>query len=338
MGFVSNYIANLARLAVRQEPRRPLLFSYYVTHRCSLSCRYCSDGSGTPFKQDAVAELSTQAAKDLITRLRRSCDTLDITGGEPLLREDLEQLLAHAKAQGFRTVLNTKGIGLPQRPEIALLCDVLVLSVDSLDRATLADIIGAPEHVADSILQSLQWLLEDGQKLVPRAVVSVVAMPRNLAGIRDILRLCVRHSLGFQISPQIVGTSIHPDLRNNEAFGQLMREILQAKSRGANVLGVEPYLRGIADAHPYTCHPLLMPTIRPDGKVNLPCLERPAEQVDLTTLDCYDHALTRPRVALANSRRCRGQCQIFCHMALSLLQRHPLAALRELEAWRTTSC
>lgn len=60
-GFVGNYLRNLASIAVGQEPARPLLFSYYITHRCNLGCRYCCDGDGRRFQSDPVPELSALA-------------------------------------------------------------------------------------------------------------------------------------------------------------------------------------------------------------------------------------------------------------------------------------
>jgi hypothetical protein len=44
----------------------------------------------------------------------------------------LEEILAHAREVGFRTVLNTKGIGLERRPDVTRFTDVLVLGLDSL--------------------------------------------------------------------------------------------------------------------------------------------------------------------------------------------------------------
>jgi hypothetical protein len=163
-------------------------------------------------------------------------------------------------------------------------------------------------------------------------------MPDNLDDVSQVLRLAVRLGLGFQLSPQILGTAVRPGLQGNERFRSLLDEVIAAKARGAGVLGLGRYLRGIRDCRSYTCHPLLMPTIRPDGTVNLPCLERPRERLDLTTAGGYDRVLTRARIARASMRDCRGKCHIFCHMALSLLQRHPLAALGELKAWRSQSC
>lgn len=338
MGFLANYVRNLTSIAARRQPRRPLLFSYYVTHRCALACAYCSDGQGRPFKEDVVDELPTDQAVKLISRLRRSCDTLDITGGEPLLRGDLEELLTHARQIGFRTVLNTKGMGLPERPEVMRLSDVLVLSVDSLDVDRLTGIIGGSVGTAQGIIASLHWAMENRHRYNTQVVLSVVAMPDNLDDVSEVLQLAVRRKLGFQLSPQIVGTAVHPGLQGNARFGALLDEVIAAKAGGAGVLGVARYLRGVRDGRPYTCHPLLMPTIRPDGMVNLPCLERPMERVDLSTADRYEQLLTANGIARASTRHCREDCQLFCHMALSLLQRHPLAALGELRAWRSLSC
>ena len=106
MGYVCNYVRNLASVAMRREPERPLLFSYYVTHRCDLNCCYCCDGDGVRFKENPIRELDVDEARRLIEALRRSGDTLDITGGEPLVREDLEDILESAQSAGFRVVLN----------------------------------------------------------------------------------------------------------------------------------------------------------------------------------------------------------------------------------------
>jgi transposase len=80
MGFVGNYIRNLGSVALGREPARPLLFSYYVTHRCPWSCVYCCDGSGKPFKADEVAELSVDEAGRLLSILRRAADTARTSG------------------------------------------------------------------------------------------------------------------------------------------------------------------------------------------------------------------------------------------------------------------
>lgn len=338
MGFAANYVRNLAAVVAGRQPTRPLLVSYYVTHRCALDCVYCSDGQGRPFKQDPVNELTTRQACDLLSLLRASADTLDITGGEPLLREDLETVLGHAREIGFRTVLNTKGIGLRDRPGILDLVDVLVLSIDSLQAKKLGELLGKPEATAGRVLDALRYLLDVAPELRSRLVLASVATPDNLPDVLDVLHLAERERCGFQISPQIVGTIIHPRLRNNPAFAILIDEIIAAKRRGVGVMGIAEYLQGIRDVTRFVCHPMLMPTIRPDGTLYYPCLEKGETAVNILHANGYEQALAVAQARRPSVSSCQDECHLFCHMALSLLQRHPLSALAELRSWGGLKC
>ncbi len=338
MGFAANYVRNLAAVVAGRQPTRPLLISYYVTHRCALDCVYCSDGQGRPFKQDQVKELNTRQACDLLSLLRISADTLDITGGEPLLRDDLETILEHAHAIGFRTVLNTKGIGLRDRPRILELVDVLVLSIDSLQARKLGELLGESETRAGEVLDVLRYLFDVAPELRSRIVLASVATPGNLPDVLDVLRLAEKERCGFQISPQIVGTIIHPHLRNNPDFMALIDEVIAAKRRGVGVMGIPEYLRGIRDVTPFVCHPMLMPTIRPDGTLYYPCLEKGDTTVNILHAKGYEQALAIAQAQRPSAISCEDECHLFCHMALSLLQRHPLSALAELRSWGGLKC
>jgi pyrroloquinoline quinone biosynthesis protein E len=93
-------------------PSNPLALIAELTHRCPLHCVYCSN----PLEMIAAkSELSTEEW----TRVFRECATLGMlhahmTGGEPLARQDLSQLVAAAHAAGLYTNLITSGIGLSE--------------------------------------------------------------------------------------------------------------------------------------------------------------------------------------------------------------------------------
>jgi MoaA/NifB/PqqE/SkfB family radical SAM enzyme len=334
MGFVANYLINLGNVSLGREPIRPLLFSYYITHRCALNCRYCCDGDGKRFAEDPIPELKTDETKRLLSILRAAGDTLDITGGEPLAREDLEEILAHARAIGFRTVLNSKGIGLPDRQELLEDVDVLVISIDTLDPDGLATLIGRPRSTAEAILASLEFALAQRGRTAVKMVLSVVATPDNLAEVGDVLDFAQKHSLGFQVSPEIVGTAANPLLRDNAEYRNLIDRILIAKRQKRGILGVPQYFAGIRDFARFCCHPMLMPVVRPDGRMYYPCLEWKQAEIDLLEVGDYFEALKTARRRFGPIPDCHDCCHIFCHAALSLLQRHPCSALGELRHWR----
>jgi hypothetical protein len=79
--------------------------------------------------------------------------------------------------------------------------------------------------------------------------------------------------------------------------------------------------------------PLLMPTLRPDGRAYYPCLDYVRAEVDVVAAGGWGAALREARRQAGPVPDCGDRCQIFCHMAPSLLQQHPLSALGELRHW-----
>jgi pyrroloquinoline quinone biosynthesis protein E len=81
-----------------------------LTHRCPLHCPYCSN----PLEMNrADEELSTDDWKRVLTQARElGVLQLGLSGGEPLVRKDLEELAAHAHGLGLYTTLVTSGLGL----------------------------------------------------------------------------------------------------------------------------------------------------------------------------------------------------------------------------------
>jgi len=98
----------------------PLALIAEVTHRCPLHCVYCSN----PTELAAVqSELSTEEW----TSVFRQAGTLGMlhahfTGGEPLARTDLAELIAAGRGSGLYTNLITSGIGLNEQ-RLQLLVD-----------------------------------------------------------------------------------------------------------------------------------------------------------------------------------------------------------------------
>jgi radical SAM protein with 4Fe4S-binding SPASM domain len=81
--------------------------AFNCTSRCNLNCLHCYSSSTSNF---SGSELSTAEAKQLLHQLAEAnCPVVLFTGGEPLLRNDLFDLLAEAKQLPLRTVISTNG-------------------------------------------------------------------------------------------------------------------------------------------------------------------------------------------------------------------------------------
>lgn len=85
--------------------RKPVVV-WNLTQRCNLHCRHCyAAGEAHPER-----ELSTAEAKGVLDGLADyGCPVVLLSGGEPLLREDLPELAAYAKAKGLRVVISSNG-------------------------------------------------------------------------------------------------------------------------------------------------------------------------------------------------------------------------------------
>lgn len=88
----------------------PLALIAEITHRCPLHCVYCSN----PLElAQTESELSTEQWLDVFDQAGKiGMLHAHFTGGEPLARADLKELIAGARAAGLYTNLITSGIGL----------------------------------------------------------------------------------------------------------------------------------------------------------------------------------------------------------------------------------
>ena len=83
-----------------------MIISWNTTRSCNINCIHCCRDAGGC---DAE-ELTTAEGKKLLDEIARAGFTIMVfSGGEPLLRTDIYELIAHAKGSGLRPVLGTNG-------------------------------------------------------------------------------------------------------------------------------------------------------------------------------------------------------------------------------------
>ena len=76
-----------------------------ATRRCNLHCLHCG-----AVKEKYAQELTTEQVKNVIDQLAQlKVNMFGATGGEPLLRKDLPEILAHAHNRGINTGFATNG-------------------------------------------------------------------------------------------------------------------------------------------------------------------------------------------------------------------------------------
>lgn len=90
-----------------------------ITKRCNLACPHCYTAAYS--SEQSSPELTTAQCYKIIEDISRlGSQYIGWTGGEPLLRNDLESLISYAKSLGVQSTLTTNGLLLDERRAISL--------------------------------------------------------------------------------------------------------------------------------------------------------------------------------------------------------------------------
>src|SRR5215472_10541307 len=136
---------------------QPMALVAELTHRCPLHCVYCSNPQAL---RPRSAELTTREwARVFGDAAKLGILQADLTGGEPLARPDIVELVAAARASGLYVSLITSGLPLEEAKLAELVhagLDHLQLSFQGAHQESANEIAGANAHARK--LRVLGWL------------------------------------------------------------------------------------------------------------------------------------------------------------------------------------
>jgi PqqA peptide cyclase len=169
------------------EPERPYTLVAELTYRCPLRCVYCSnplDYARHGEELDTATWLRVlREAEDL------GVVQLNLTGGEPLVRDDLEAIIAEARRLDLYTNLITSGV--PLRRE--RLAGFRALGLDNVQISIQDTEAGASDRIAgrrsfDRKLVVAGWVKELGFPLT----LNTVLHRENLDRVEEVVALAER--------------------------------------------------------------------------------------------------------------------------------------------------
>ena len=92
-----------------------MLVSWMTTNKCNLKCVHCYQDA----EEATDKELSCEEGKKMIDEIARAgFKVMIFSGGEPLMRPDIYELVAHAASRGLRPVFGSNGTLIT--PEVAV--------------------------------------------------------------------------------------------------------------------------------------------------------------------------------------------------------------------------
>jgi PqqA peptide cyclase len=166
------------------SPANPLALIAELTHRCPLHCVYCSN----PVELTSRAEELPTEIWSRVFREAAEAGVLqaDLTGGEPLARTDILDLVRTARAAGLYVNLITSGMPLDESRLAQLIeagLDHFQLSFQGAREDLANEVCGTKAHAQK--LRVLDWL----RKVRVAVTLNFVIHRRNIDQIEEMLKL-----------------------------------------------------------------------------------------------------------------------------------------------------
>lgn len=230
--------------------RAPLMFYYEVTLACDLVCKHCRASAQ---ETAAADELSTEQSKALIDQIatfpRRPM--LVMTGGDPLKRADLFELIEHAVDAGLQVALTPSATPLATAEAFARARDAgvrrLGISLDGPDAATHDAFRGWEGSFERTLV-----MLDDARRLGMAVQVNTSVTRRNVDKLDAIAELLAGRGIAmwaaFFLVP--VGRGIEEEriapAEYETAFGRLWHHA-QTKPFGVKTTEAPHYRRYVLE-------------------------------------------------------------------------------------------
>jgi AdoMet-dependent heme synthase len=157
-----------------------------LTNRCNSRCKHCYFDSG----KSLPYEMKAKQIKKALDELKKiGVKKIDITGGEPLLRDDLEEIISYAKKQDFYVKVLTNGL-LLSKEKLALLkkagLDAIGISLDGSTPEIYNSVRNMNEKVFNSVIKNIKNTVSFGFYVK----VNTVALDLNIDDLVNISELC----------------------------------------------------------------------------------------------------------------------------------------------------
>jgi len=236
-------IVNITRMAAASVSHRllgrrvPLNLMLALTDRCTGRCNYCR----LPARRSP--EMSTDEIRRLLTEAAAAgCQRVGLWGGEPLLRDDLGEIISQAREAGLFVTVDTNGHLIPERSDALNAANHLNVSLDGDEAAHDAN------RGAGSWARTMNGMEHARRLGLPLWTITVLSK-HNVGSIDWILDTARR--MGFLASFQVLHHNdeigCNDDLyAESESLRAAAELLLGRKKEGAPVASSRRYLELLA--------------------------------------------------------------------------------------------
>lgn len=266
-----------------------------------------------PFWKRPSENLSTQQEKEILKQLFNSgvCGVA-FEGGEPLLRNDIAEILAYSRSLPLHTSLITNGTLLKSRiDEIApYISGILFVSLDGLEKThdRIRGVNGCFKNAVEGI---------DAAKEKASITINTTVMADTIDETEDIVNLA--KDLGVRIVLSIAHdyNSVDASAPKVEDTEKLAKRLIELKKQGLPIFNSIEYFKVVAKEKKYKCKPWSIINIGTDGKLVLPCYVYNQYETGASVFENNIKAVTS-KFDWEATRNCT-KCNLHCYVEPSLV-------------------
>ena len=231
------------RLRLLGQPA-PIAVTMALTYRCTQRCGYCRiwEAAGT--------ELDTAQVLNTIDQLCAiGMSRLGLTGGEPLLRNDLDAIVSHARSKGLFTTVFTAGALVPERLGTLRKLDAVLVSLDGPQAVHDAQ-RGAGAY--DQALRAIRLLRDVGVPVWTNTVITA----QSLDAVQHVLDLAEEYDLHcafqpvFRHSYSVSEAAVSRLSADGRDYRALIDQLIHLRCQGAPILSSVAALEALRDQAP----------------------------------------------------------------------------------------
>lgn len=209
-----------------------------VTSACNLRCIHCHATSGKP----DPAELTTDEGKRLIDQIAETAEfrTLVYTGGEPLVRPDIFELLRHSQRAGLVNIIATNGTLIDEEMAWKLKDHGVACNAISLDaaRPEIHNFIRNHPRAHDLTLRAMEATRKAGILLQ----VNTTAMEYNVPYLDALIDFVEGQGAGIMLMYQLVAVGRGEKIKNatlKKSANHNLSELISRKQKRVKTI-IEP--------------------------------------------------------------------------------------------------
>ena len=231
--------ANLFRI------NTPLNVMISLTDRCCSKCKYCN------IPNRKKTELTTKEVIDLLNDAAKlGCQRVSLWGGEPLMREDIGQIINHIKNKKMHVNIVTNGYLVPMKINAIKSLDVIVISLDGTKEVHDQN---REEGSYDKAIEAIKVAKEIGLKVW---TITTLTKFSNEAAIYHVLDLSKKYNFltTFQVmhhSDSLAGET-QDMYATNEKYRGLIMKLISEKKKGAPIVTSLKFLKHLLKWEDYS--------------------------------------------------------------------------------------